>query len=161
MSWFDSLFGGQGQGSAPPASPAKPLYQPPGTVDERMAAWELALARDHVPPFVEARLRDVAAGKLPWMSTMTPVELRLARSHGIRPLAMVSGTCWLHYGYSWTKGHAEGWHKALARLRAEARAGRQCRGRCENAQDRAGARGKHGLHPDRHCRAHRRPAAQC
>ena len=122
MSWFDSLFGGQGQGSAPPASPAKPLYQPPGTVDERMAAWELALARDHVPPFVEARLRDVAAGKLPWMSTMTPVELRLARSHGIRPLAMVSGTCWLHYGYSWTKGHAEGWHKALARLRAEARA---------------------------------------
>jgi len=120
MSWFDDLFGG-GQGQQPPAAPAKPLYQPPGTVEERMYAWENALNHDGVPAFVEQRLRDAATGKLPWMSTMTPAELRLGRSHGVRPLAMVSGTCWLHYGYSWTKGHAEGWHKALARLRTEAR----------------------------------------
>jgi hypothetical protein len=36
---------------------------------------------------------------------MTPAELALARHKGIRPLAMVSGTCWYHYGWSWTEGH--------------------------------------------------------
>jgi hypothetical protein len=52
---------------------------------------------------------------------MTPAELLLARSHGVRPLATVSGTCWFHYGWSWTEGHAEGWHRALDRIRVEAR----------------------------------------
>jgi hypothetical protein len=33
---------------------------------------------------------------------------------------MVSGTCWYHYGWSWTEGHAEGWHLALARMQQEA-----------------------------------------
>jgi hypothetical protein len=44
------------------------------------------------------------------------------RSHGIRPISSVSATCWLHYGYSWTVGHAQGWNSALQRLREEARA---------------------------------------
>ena len=51
---------------------------------------------------------------------MTPSELLLARSHGIRPIATVSGTCWYGYGWSWTEGHATGWHEALARLQREA-----------------------------------------
>jgi hypothetical protein len=51
---------------------------------------------------------------------MTPAELALARHKGIRPLTMVSGTCWYHYGWSWTEGHAEGWHLALARMQQEA-----------------------------------------
>jgi hypothetical protein len=44
------------------------------------------------------------------------------RSHGIRPIAAVSSTCWLQYGWSWTKGHAQGWQTALDRLREEAKA---------------------------------------
>jgi hypothetical protein len=44
------------------------------------------------------------------------------RSHGLRPIATISATCWLHYGYSWTNGRAEGWGMALRRLREEARA---------------------------------------
>ncbi len=51
---------------------------------------------------------------------MTPAELLLARSHGVRPLATVSATCWYQYGYSWTEGHAAGWRTALERLRREA-----------------------------------------
>jgi uncharacterized protein YbjQ (UPF0145 family) len=51
---------------------------------------------------------------------MTPAELLIVRSHGIRPIATVSGTCWFSYGRSWTEGHAEGWHQALDRLRREA-----------------------------------------
>ena len=51
---------------------------------------------------------------------MSPAELLIVRSHGIRPVATVSGTCWFSYGRSWTEGHAEGWHEALARLKREA-----------------------------------------
>ncbi len=86
----------------------------------RAADWERALSRGALPPFVEDRLAGAAQGRVPWLSTMTPAELRLARSHGIRPVATVSGTCWYHYGFSWTKGHAEGWRAALDRLAAEA-----------------------------------------
>jgi hypothetical protein len=46
----------------------------------------------------------------------------VARSHGLRPVCAVSATCWLHYGWSWTLGHAQGWETALQRLKAEARA---------------------------------------
>jgi uncharacterized protein YbjQ (UPF0145 family) len=53
---------------------------------------------------------------------MTPAEMLAARSHGVRPIATVSGTCWMGYGYSWTEGHAAGWATALDRVRAEARA---------------------------------------
>jgi uncharacterized protein YbjQ (UPF0145 family) len=86
----------------------------------REAAWEQALAHDRLPPFVAERLHAAGAGRLPWLSTMTPAELRLARSHGVRPIATVSGTCWYQYGRSWTEGHAAGWHAALHRLKAEA-----------------------------------------
>ena len=61
-----------------------------------------------------------AHGRLPWLATLTPAELAIARSHGLRPVAAVSATCWMHYGWSWTEGHAQGWHTALTRLRAEA-----------------------------------------
>lgn len=96
-----------------------------GDADEAMAqyrqdAWAFALENDELPAFVETRLRDAAQGKTPWVSTMTPAELLLARSHGLRPLATVSGTCWFHYGYSWTQGHVDGWNYAVSRLKREA-----------------------------------------
>jgi uncharacterized protein YbjQ (UPF0145 family) len=81
-------------------------------------------ARVHtVPDFVRTRLEAGREGRTPWIATLTPAELRIARSHGIRPISAVSATCWLHYGYSWTNGHAQGWQTALQRLRDEARAG--------------------------------------
>lgn len=89
---------------------------------ERFSAWEDALKRDSLPKFVSDRLKGAGAGRGAWVATMTPAELLLARSHGIRPVATVSGTCWYSYGWSWTEGHAEGWHEALARLRREAAA---------------------------------------
>ena len=88
--------------------------------DARNAAWEVALERSELPDFVAKRLSDAAAGKGVWVATMTPAELLIVRSHGIRPIATVSGTCWFSYGWSWTEGHAEGWHQALNRLRREA-----------------------------------------
>ncbi len=109
MSIFGSLFGGQATDPAQDAAAAT-----------RLAEWDTALNRNHLPPFVTQRLDSARQGQLPWMSTMTPAELLLARSHGIRPVATVSGTCWYHYGFSWTNGHAEGWAKALARLKQEA-----------------------------------------
>lgn len=86
----------------------------------RNDAWEVALEHGGLPDFVTTRLSDAAAGKTPWVATMTPAELLIIRSHGIRPIATVSGTCWFSYGWSWTEGHAEGWHEALDRLRREA-----------------------------------------
>jgi hypothetical protein len=86
----------------------------------RAAAWEQALQRQTLPPFVTERLQDAAIGKQPWVATMTPAELLLAKSHGVKPLATVSGTCWFHYGWSWTEGHEEGWQHALNRIRMEA-----------------------------------------
>ena len=83
-------------------------------------AWGTALNRGTLPDFIEARLKDAAAKRPPWLSTLTPAELLLARSHGVRPVATVSGTCWFHYGWSWTEGHAEGWHTAIARMKQEA-----------------------------------------
>jgi hypothetical protein len=92
----------------------------PLSADERARLWEAALESHRLPPFVEARLKDAASGRTPWVTTMTPAELLLARSHGVRPLATVSGTCWFHYGWSWTEGHEEGWRHALDRIRREA-----------------------------------------
>ncbi|HWU72666.1 MAG TPA: heavy metal-binding domain-containing protein [Sphingomonas sp.] len=90
--------------------------------EQRAAEWTVALEHHGLPGFVEERLVCAAAGSTPWVASMTPAELLLARTHGIRPVATVSGTCWYHYGYSWTEGHAEGWHKALGRLQREAAA---------------------------------------
>jgi hypothetical protein len=92
----------------------------PLSADERARLWEAALESHRLPPFVEERLKDAASGRTPWVATMTPAELLLARSHGVRPLATVSGTCWFHYGWSWTEGHEEGWRHALDRIRREA-----------------------------------------
>jgi uncharacterized protein YbjQ (UPF0145 family) len=75
-----------------------------------------------VPKFVSERVQASRDGTAPWIATLTPAELRMARSHGIRPISAVSATCWLHYGFSWTNGHAQGWQTALQRLRDEARA---------------------------------------
>ena len=88
----------------------------------RAEDWRSALEARRLPAFVRDRLRDAGSGRVPWMSTMTPAELLLSRSHGLRPVATVSGTCWYHYGRSWTEGHAEGWHLALGRMRQEAAA---------------------------------------
>lgn len=88
--------------------------------EARHAAWEDALEHDRLPPFVEQRLRDASAGRTPWVASMTPAELLLAKSHGIRPVATVSGTCWYSFGWSWTEGHSEGWHRALRRIGEEA-----------------------------------------
>jgi uncharacterized protein YbjQ (UPF0145 family) len=77
---------------------------------------------DEVPYLVRQRLADSKRGALPWVSTLTVAELSLARSHGLRMIAPIAATCWMHYGYSWTEGHAQGWHRALDRLRAEAAA---------------------------------------
>jgi hypothetical protein len=81
-----------------------------------------ALQAGRVPASMRERLEGSRAGTLPWVATLTPSELLIARSHGLRPIAAVSATCWLHYGYSWTEGHAEGWEMALQRLRQEAQA---------------------------------------
>ena len=32
----------------------------------------------------------------------------------------MSGTCWFHYGISWTQGHVDGWNDAVARIKREA-----------------------------------------
>jgi hypothetical protein len=56
------------------------------------------------------------------MATLRPAELMIAWSHGLKPIASISATCWLHYGWSWTEGHAQGWELALRRLRGEAAA---------------------------------------
>jgi hypothetical protein len=65
-------------------------------------------------------LAGALQGSLPWTATLTPAELLLARSHGLKPIAAVSATCWMHYGWSWTLGHSQGWTTALRRLKDEA-----------------------------------------
>jgi hypothetical protein len=79
-----------------------------------------ALRRGAVPAGVRRRLEGAQSGQLPWIATLTPAELLAVRSHGIKPIASVSATCWLHYGWSWTEGHQQGWEAALHRLRKEA-----------------------------------------
>lgn len=81
-----------------------------------------ALQAGRIPASTLARLEGARAGTMPWLATLTPAELLIVRSHGLRPIAAVSATCWLHYGFSWTEGHAEGWETALQRLRQEAQA---------------------------------------
>ena len=89
---------------------------------QRLADIQSSLKRGHVPGATRERLDGARTGRLPWTATLTPAELLIARSHGLRPVASVSATCWLHYGWSWTEGHSQGWHTALRRLREEAKA---------------------------------------
>ena len=101
-----------------------------GPSAETLAAQEAGAARQVdilnalrggvVPRGVRRRLEGVRSGKLPWIATLTPAELLAVRSHGIKPIASVSATCWLHHGWSWTEGHQQGWETALRRLREEA-----------------------------------------
>jgi uncharacterized protein YbjQ (UPF0145 family) len=87
---------------------------------KRQADIVASLRGGEVPHYIRERLEGARSGALPWVATMSPAELRITRSHGIRPIAAVSSTCWLHYGWSWTEGHAQGWETALRRLRDEA-----------------------------------------
>ncbi len=90
--------------------------------EARLADITASLASDRVPVATRDRLDGARTGRLPWTATLTAAELMIARSHGLRPIAAVSATCWLHYGWSWTEGHSQGWHTALRRLREEAKA---------------------------------------
>ena len=90
--------------------------------EARQADIQSCLQSGDVPAAIDTRLKGARAGTLPWMATLTPAELLIARSHGLKPIAAVSATCWMHYGFSWTLGHSEGWAKALRRLKEEARA---------------------------------------
>jgi uncharacterized protein YbjQ (UPF0145 family) len=74
-----------------------------------------------VPAAIRTRLEGARAARLPWTATLTPAELLITRAFGLKPIAAISATCWLHYGWSWTNGHAEGWNAALRRLKEEAR----------------------------------------
>lgn len=107
MGWF-----GKNTGAGDEANDALAQY--------RQDAWAYALENNELPEFVEKRLKSAAERKTPWLSTMTPAELLLARSHGLQPLATVSGTCWFHYGMSWTQGHVDGWNYAVERMKREA-----------------------------------------
>jgi hypothetical protein len=128
MSWLDKLKGAlhaDGGVSVPAAAQLAdhaPVLRTRSAEETaaQQAEWDKALRSNRLPSFVQQRLKDAGEGKTPWISTMTPAELRLARTHAIRPVATVSGTCWYHYGFSWTNGHAEGWHAALARIKQEA-----------------------------------------
>lgn len=102
MGWLNSLFGGK---PAQPATPEEPFFD-----------------ADGVPRLVRQRLADSKSGALPWVSTLTAPEMALARSHGLRMIAPIAATCWMHYGFSWTEGHAQGWNQALRRLQNEAEA---------------------------------------
>jgi uncharacterized protein YbjQ (UPF0145 family) len=113
MPWFTK--------KSPSAGPdAAAIQAAMAAADQRIAAWDAAINSDRLPDFVTARLSAAANGKTPWLATMTPAELLLIRSHGLRPLATVTGTCWFQFGRSWTEGHATGWQTALRRLKAEA-----------------------------------------
>jgi uncharacterized protein YbjQ (UPF0145 family) len=90
------------------------------THERRLGEMATFLQNGPLPSDMTERLRGARAGTLPWTATLTAAELAIARSHGLRPIATVSATCWLHYGFSWTLGHSEGWAKALQRLKEEA-----------------------------------------
>lgn len=89
---------------------------------QRQADIQNALQDGAVPAMIRKRVEASRSGRLPWIATLTPAELRMVRSHGIKPIAAIAASCWLHYGWSWTEGHAQGWDAALQRLREEAKA---------------------------------------
>ena len=74
-----------------------------------------ALRADRVPSCIIQRLNDSNSGKLPWIATLTPAELLIARSLGLRPIATVSATCCLLFGghFKVATGHRKGWEAAL------------------------------------------------
>src|SRR5258708_9324297 len=88
---------------------------------ERVADIQRSLQNGDVPAAIRTRLEGARRGRLPWTATLTPAELMITRSHGLKPIAAVSATCWLHYGWPWTEGHAEGRNTAVRRVEGEAR----------------------------------------
>jgi uncharacterized protein YbjQ (UPF0145 family) len=111
VGFFDRFTGGSPEAQAAREAAAK-----------RQEQIILALRADGVAVGTRRRLEGARSGALPWIATLTPAELLITRSHGIKPIASVSATCWMHYGWSWTEGHEQGWQTALKRLREEARA---------------------------------------
>lgn len=89
---------------------------------QRLQAWEAALRSNNLPDFVSERLNAAAQSKKPWLSTMTPAELQLAGSRGLRPVATVSGTCWMQVGTDSPRSFEIGVRTAFDRLRLEAQA---------------------------------------
>jgi hypothetical protein len=98
--------------------------EPPVPADHqaRVADIQAALRAGRVPSATLTRLEAARTGRAPWVATLTPAELLAVRSHGLRPIAAIAATCWMHYGWSWTEGHAQGWNVALTRLKQEAMA---------------------------------------
>jgi hypothetical protein len=115
MSFRDLIQGVVGAVTSASADPAEAARQ-----QARADEWTRALRQNAVPGFVSERLRHTATGRLPWVSTASPADLLTAHTHGIETLGMVAGNCWYHFGYSWTEGHRDGWHSAIARLQHEA-----------------------------------------
>jgi uncharacterized protein YbjQ (UPF0145 family) len=101
-----------------PSGPSDPLPSDEALEEE----IRQSLQDGATPPSIRSRLQKARTGATPWSATMTPAELLVVRSSGLRPIATVSATCWMHYGYSWTRGHSEGWGTALRRLKDEASA---------------------------------------
>jgi hypothetical protein len=89
---------------------------------KRHTEYVEALRASKVPPSIAARLDGARSGRLPWIATLTPAELLVTRSHGIRPISAVSATCWMKIASPWLLGHAHGWEEALYRLKMEAKA---------------------------------------
>ena len=98
------------------------MFKKLATPNKRRIDIIKAIKKNTVATSVRERLEAAHAGKMPWIATLSTAELLITRSHGIRPIASVSATCWLHYGYSWSDGHSKGWRIALQRLREEAKA---------------------------------------
>jgi Putative heavy-metal-binding len=88
----------------------------------RQTDIQASLRAHRVPTSIAERLQGAKNGTLPWIATLSPAELLITRSHGLKPIAAVSATCWMQYGWSWTQGHWQGWEAALRRLREEAKA---------------------------------------
>ncbi|HSZ77492.1 MAG TPA: hypothetical protein VK775_08840 [Chthoniobacterales bacterium] len=103
-------------------SPSPEAQAQQATYAQRKPIFLNHLRSGSVPTSTRVRLEAARSGTSPWIATLTPAELFITRSHGIRPIASVSATCWLHYGWSWTLGHSQGWDTALRRLRDEASA---------------------------------------
>ncbi len=72
---------------APPVSPESLAVQ------RELAAM---FADGNVPPTIVARLNASRSGKRPWIATLTPAELHIVRSHGIRPICAISAACWTY-----------------------------------------------------------------
>lgn len=103
------------------SDPSNPSDWPPP--DEALEEEIRESLQDGVTPAsIRSRLQRARGGATPWSATLTPAELLIVRSRGLRPIATVSATCWLYYGFSWSRGHAQGWGAALRRLKDEARA---------------------------------------